>query len=112
MSSNSPVVRFADLIEKEEEPVITTPKFQIMRRLSSGRKHRNGDVFPADSNLSSDSKSALDRKQMTLEERKVAYEEARARIFQDFESNSAEGSEVEGGKPGQFKTQAVLRLKL
>jgi hypothetical protein len=104
MSLNSPVVRFADLIEKEEEPVITTPKFQIMRRLSSGRKHRNGDISPADSNLSSDSKSALDRKQMTLEERKVAYEEARARIFQDFESNSAEGSEVEGGSQASSNT--------
>lgn len=95
VSTEIPVVRFSDLIEKEEEPITTAPKFQIMRRLSSGRGHRKGDISPADSNLSGDSKSALDRKQMTLEERKVAYEEARARIFQDFESNSGEGSEVE-----------------
>ncbi|GAB5586586.1 hypothetical protein Unana1_01486 [Umbelopsis nana] len=97
VSTEIPAVRFADLIEREEEPVVSTPKFQIMRRLSSDRGHRKGDVSPADSNQSSDSKSAMDRKQMTLEERKVAYEEARARIFQDFESNSAETSEAEGG---------------
>lgn len=76
-----------------------------MRRLSSDRGHRKGgDVSPADSNLSADSKNALDRKQMTLEERKVAYEEARARIFQDFGSNSGEGSEVEVGSQPSSST--------
>lgn len=30
-------------------------------------------------------KNMIDRKNMTLEERKTAYEEARARIFQDLE---------------------------
>ncbi|KAI8581518.1 hypothetical protein K450DRAFT_231688 [Umbelopsis ramanniana AG] len=104
VSTEIPVVRFSDLIEKEEEPITTAPKFQIMRRLSSGRGHRKGDVSPSDSNLSSDSKSALDRKQMTLEERKVAYEEARARIFQDFESNSGEGSEVEAASQPSSST--------
>ncbi|CAM0141518.1 hypothetical protein VKS41_003766 [Umbelopsis sp. WA50703] len=95
VSTEIPAVRFADLVEKEEEPA-STPKFQIMQRASSDRGHRKGDVSPADSNQSSDGKNGLSRKQMTLEQRQVAYEEARARIFQDFESNSAEGSEVEG----------------
>ncbi|KAH8550024.1 hypothetical protein BGW37DRAFT_521758 [Umbelopsis sp. PMI_123] len=104
VSTEIPAIRFADLIEKEEEPVTNTPKFKIMRRLSSSRGHRKGDVSPAESNQSSDSKSALDRKQMTLEERKVAYEEARARIFQDFESNSGEGSEVETGSQPSSST--------
>ncbi|KAG2178075.1 hypothetical protein INT43_003328 [Umbelopsis isabellina] len=95
VSTEVPSVRFADLVEKEEEPV-STPKFQIMQRATSDRGHRKGDVSPGDGNLSSDGKNALNRKQMTLEERQVAYEEARARIFQDFGPNSAEGSEVEG----------------
>ncbi|KAI9274178.1 single-stranded nucleic acid binding R3H [Sporodiniella umbellata] len=71
-----------DISEKTEEspsnPTIQ-PQFKIMRR-STG----SGSVSPRSTE---DSKNNTERKNMTLEERKTAYEEARARIFQGIEEN-------------------------
>jgi hypothetical protein len=58
---------------KKEEQETTPPQFKIMRR-SAGSS-------PNSRNSGQDQKA--DRKNLTLEERKTAYEEARARIFQD-----------------------------
>ncbi|KAI8364860.1 single-stranded nucleic acid binding R3H [Choanephora cucurbitarum] len=57
------------------------PQFKIMRR-SAGS---NSPSSRNSSNTGEDSFKA-DRKNMTLEERRTAYEEARARIFQDLEN--------------------------
>lgn len=54
-----------------------TPQFKIMRR-SAGSS-------PSSRNSNADDSSKEGRKNMTFEERKTAYEEARARIFQDLE---------------------------
>lgn len=54
-----------------------TPQFKIMRR-SAGSS-------PSSRNATTEDASKETRKNMTFEERKTAYEEARARIFQDLE---------------------------
>ncbi|KAG1458396.1 hypothetical protein G6F56_006405 [Rhizopus delemar] len=72
-----------DVSEKTEEPLqnpTPPPQFKIMRR-STG----SGSVSPRSTD---DSKNNTERKNMTLEERKTAYEEARARIFQGVEEKS------------------------
>lgn len=57
----------------------SAPQFKIMRREpgSSGSSPRS-----ANNANDSEEQAKLDRKNMTYEERKTAYEEARARIFQ------------------------------
>lgn len=52
------------------------PQFKIMRRSAASSPSRSS---------SNDDSSKEARKNMTLEERKTAYEEARARIFQNLE---------------------------
>ncbi|KAG0168307.1 R3H domain-containing protein 1 [Apophysomyces sp. BC1034] len=71
-----PSVRFPDLVEQDQESE-ETPKFRIMRR--SPLPHAHGAKRLAQE----------DRKPMTYEERKAAYEEARARIFCDVGSQSS-----------------------
>ncbi|CEI91258.1 hypothetical protein RMCBS344292_05555 [Rhizopus microsporus] len=83
-----PAVRLLDISngnsepEKEQTSQGPAPQFKIMRRTTG-----SGSVSPR-SPLSAgeeQAKNMIDRKNMTLEERKTAYEEARARIFQDLE---------------------------
>lgn len=59
------------------------PQFKIMRREpgSSGSSPRSATNLNANNNA--DEQAKADRKNMTYEERKTAYEEARARIFQN-----------------------------
>ncbi|KAF1801185.1 single-stranded nucleic acid binding R3H [Mucor lusitanicus] len=54
------------------------PQFKIMRRSA-------GSSSPSSRTSTNDDQSKTDRKNMTYEERKTAYEEARARIFQNME---------------------------
>lgn len=54
------------------------PQFKIMRRSA-------GSSSPSSRASGNDDQSKTDRKNMTYEERKTAYEEARARIFQNME---------------------------
>ncbi|KAG0750062.1 hypothetical protein G6F16_001784 [Rhizopus arrhizus] len=79
-----------DVSEKTEEQQtqpapMPAPQFKIMRR-SAG----SGSISPRSASSAGEDQSknnAIDRKNMTLEERKTAYEEARARIFQGLEEN-------------------------
>ncbi|RUO96624.1 hypothetical protein BC936DRAFT_141724 [Jimgerdemannia flammicorona] len=93
-----PAVRFTDLIEAEEEDAQETPKIKIMRRSptqSPGRFGNNGD---------GGDKGEIDRSKMTLEERQVAYEEARKRIFQDLEKKGTEQEETNHGSNSSSPT--------
>ncbi|KAF7732595.1 hypothetical protein EC973_003342 [Apophysomyces ossiformis] len=72
-----PPVRLPDLVEQEQNPADTMPQFKIMRR-----------ALPSHSPHTNRTSRTQERKTMTLEERKAAYEEARARIFQDLEKSS------------------------
>ncbi|KAG0173782.1 hypothetical protein DFQ29_007759 [Apophysomyces sp. BC1021] len=76
INNYQPSVRFPDLVEQDQESE-ETPKFRIMRR--SPLPHAHGAKRLAQE----------DRKPMTYEERKAAYEEARARIFCDVGSQSS-----------------------
>ena len=71
------------MVEPEEkEDTQSTPKFKIMRRESPNSQNGSRRGSP---------NSTVDRKNMTYEERKAAYEEARARIFKDLEQRGGGG---------------------
>jgi hypothetical protein len=80
-----------ELTASAEENTLNTeppPQFKIMRR-SAGSS-------PSNSNNSKDNKDdPQSRKNMTFEERKSAYEEARARIFQNLESSGSSQQQQE-----------------
>lgn len=66
-----------DSSNSKSEDTQPPPQFKIMRRSEgSGPSSRNSNAEDA---------SKESRKNMTFEERKTAYEEARARIFQNLE---------------------------
>ncbi|KAI8968390.1 single-stranded nucleic acid binding R3H [Mycotypha africana] len=62
-----------------------SPQFKIMRRETGTNSPRTSlsNVDSGSESVNNDNKPKLDRKNMTYEERQAAYEEARARIFQD-----------------------------
>lgn len=87
-----PETSFAQLVEPEtKEQPDSAPKFKIMRRRSQDKSSNGNGPRGRHSPMSSSSsgtatsKDGVDRKNMTYEERKAAYEEARARIFKDLE---------------------------
>ncbi|KAI8091372.1 single-stranded nucleic acid binding R3H [Gilbertella persicaria] len=79
-----PSVRLPDITDEQvsTKPITNDPppQFKIMRR-SAGSSSPSSRA----SSTTNEEQAKLDRKNMTLEERKTAYEEARARIFQDLD---------------------------
>lgn len=92
-----PPRRFSDLVPYEETSL---PKFQIMRRSGQARRRskpsgsypgssagddgEGSDPEPSESG-SMGSRSTTSKKHMTIAEREAAYQEARTRIFMDYE---------------------------
>ncbi|KAF8916257.1 hypothetical protein CPB85DRAFT_1374706 [Mucidula mucida] len=102
--SRIPPRRLADLVPAES---IAPPAFQIMRRSSQNRRQKPhsqaGSVTGDDGDLSdvepseagsiggrSNATGGSSKKRMTIEEREAAYNEARSRIFMDFEEKEKE----------------------
>ncbi|KAG0191030.1 hypothetical protein DFQ28_001107 [Apophysomyces sp. BC1034] len=77
LNDPKPPIRLPDLVEQEQLPADAMPQIKIMRRTPLSNSPRTARTA-----------NAQERKTMTLEERKVAYEKARARIFQDLEKPS------------------------
>ncbi|KAF7728665.1 R3H domain-containing protein 1 [Apophysomyces ossiformis] len=77
-----PSIRFPDLVEQDLEKE-EAPKFKIMRRSPLPHAHTSKRTVPQD------------KKPKTYEERKAAYEEARARIFCGMESQSSDKEDEE-----------------
>lgn len=98
--SRIPARRLADLVPPEMN---TQPAFKIMRRSLHERRSKphsqagsvagddadSSDVEPSESG-SLGGRSNTSKKHMTIEEREAAYNEARSRIFMDFEGKEKE----------------------
>ena len=99
-SIHSPIRRLADLVPAEMN---AQPAFKIMRRTMQERRSKPhsqaesvagedadlSDVEPSESG-SLGGRSNTSKKHMTIEEREAAYNEARSRIFMDFEEKEKE----------------------
>ncbi|KIY71859.1 hypothetical protein CYLTODRAFT_368474 [Cylindrobasidium torrendii FP15055 ss-10] len=96
--SRIPPRRLADLVPPEST---ATPTFQIMRR-STGRSQAGSvagdegdlsDIEPSEAGSiggRSNATGGSNKKRMTIEQREAAYQEARTRIFMDFEEREKE----------------------
>ncbi|KAG7094070.1 hypothetical protein E1B28_007690 [Marasmius oreades] len=95
--SRIPLKRLADLVPAEP---MAQPAFKIMRRTQQGRKPHSStssvtgeeadlsDMEPSEAGSMGGRSSAAGgshQKRMTIEEREAAYQEARSRIFNDYE---------------------------
>ncbi|KIY53377.1 hypothetical protein FISHEDRAFT_15321, partial [Fistulina hepatica ATCC 64428] len=87
-----PFKRISELVPAE---TATLPTFQIMRRTPTDRRSKtasrtgsvDGEVSDGDEtgSLGGRSSASSKKKHMTIEEREAAYNEARTRIFNDFQ---------------------------
>ncbi|THH05400.1 hypothetical protein EW145_g4822 [Phellinidium pouzarii] len=97
MESKIPTRRISELVPAEHTP---HPTFKIMRRSDQDRRRQKSSISRPDSIAGEDgelsdpgpsetgsmgSRSTTSRKRMTIAEREAAYQEARSRIFMNFE---------------------------